>query len=135
MKRFISEYAKYKINSYENNKLMGADVKTEMISNIHKALDLSKKGYISVDEAIRMINENWMKYWIDGKFWKVENIMKVKVNKISKEEQSENKAIKALNFIINSNGGLTDKQIESIEELIDGGFIEAINDYELRIHN
>ena len=135
MKRFISEYAKYKINSYENNKLMGADVKTEMISNIHKALDLSKKGYISVDEAIRMINENWMKYWIDGKFWKVENIMKVKVNKISKEEQSENKAIKALNFIINSNGGLTDKQIESIEELIDGGFIEAINNYELRIHN
>ena len=135
MKRFISEYAKYKINSYENNKLMRADVKTELISNIHKALDLSKKGYISVDEAIRMINENWMKYWIDGKFWKVENIMKVKVNKISKEEQSENKAIKALNFIINSNGGLTDKQIESIEELIDGGFIEAINDYELRIHN
>ena len=135
MKRFISEYAKYKINSYENNKLMGADVKTELISNIHKALDLSKKGYISVDEAIRMINENWIKYWIDGKFWKVENIMKVKVNKISKEEQSENKAIKALNFIINSNGGLTDKQIESIEELIDGGFIEAINDYELRIHN
>ena len=61
--------------------------------------------------------------------------MKVKVNKISKEEQSENKAIKALNFIINSNGGLTDKQIESIEELIDGGYIEAINDYELRIHN
>ena len=135
MKRFISEYAKYKINSYENNKLMGADVKTELISNIHKALDLSKKGYISVDEAIRMINENWMKYWIDGKFWKVENIMKVKVNKISKEEQSENKAIKALNFIINSNGGLTDKQIESLEELIDGGFIEAINNYELRIHN
>ena len=135
MKRFISEYAKYKINSYENNKLMGADVKTELISNIHKALDLSKKGYISVDEAIRMINEMWIEYWIDGKFWKVENIMKVKVNKISKEEQSENKAIKALNFIINSNGGLTDKQIESIEELIDGGFIEAINDYELRIHN
>lgn len=135
MKRFISEYAKYKINSYENNKLMGADVKTEMISNIHKALDLSKKGYISVDEAIRMINENWIKYWIDGKFWKVENIMKVKVNKISKEEQSENKAIKALNFIIKSNGGLTDKQIESLEELIDGGFIEAINNYELRIHN
>lgn len=61
--------------------------------------------------------------------------MKVKVNKISKEEQSENKAIKALNFIIKSNGGLTDKQIESLEELIDGGFIEAINNYELRIHN
>ena len=58
MKRFISEYAKYKINSYENNKLMGADVKAELISNIHKALDLSEKAYISVDEAIRMINKN-----------------------------------------------------------------------------
>ena len=68
MKRFISEYAKYKINSYENNKLMGADVKTEMISNIHKALDLSKKGYISVDEAIRMIYENWIK-WIKVTFY------------------------------------------------------------------
>ena len=57
--------------------------------------------------------------------------MLVKINKTSAEEKAE----KALNFIIESNGGLTDKQIESIEELIDGGFIEAINDYELRIHN
>ena len=61
MERFISEYAKYKINSYENNKLMGADVKTELISNIYKALDLSKKGYISVDETIKIINANWIK--------------------------------------------------------------------------
>ena len=61
--------------------------------------------------------------------------MKVKVNKISAEEQSENKAIKALNFIINSNGGLTDNQIEALQELIEGGYIEAINEYELKIHN
>ena len=61
--------------------------------------------------------------------------MKVKVNKISKEEQSENKAIKALNFIINSNGGLTTKQIEILQELIECGYIEAINEYELKIHN
>ena len=61
--------------------------------------------------------------------------MKVKVNKISAEEQSENKAIKVLNFIIDSNGGLTDEQIEVLQELIECGYIEAINDYELKIHN
>jgi hypothetical protein len=44
-------------------------------------------------------------------------------------------ALEALEFIIDSNGGLTDKQIEALQELIDGGFIEAINDYELKIHN
>ena len=57
--------------------------------------------------------------------------MLVKINKTSAEEKAE----KTLQFIIESNGGLTDKQIESLEELIDGGFIEAINGYELRIHN
>ena len=57
--------------------------------------------------------------------------MKVKINKTSAEE----KAIKALNFIINSNGGLTNEQIEILQELIEFGYIEAINDYELRIHN
>jgi predicted DNA binding protein len=44
-------------------------------------------------------------------------------------------ALEALEFIIDSNGGLTDKQIEALQELIDGGYIEAINDYELKIHN
>ena len=57
--------------------------------------------------------------------------MKVIINKISAEEKAE----KTLQFIIDSNGGLTDKQIEVLLELIDGGYIEAINDYELRIHN
>ena len=61
--------------------------------------------------------------------------MLVEVKTISKEKCNYNKAEKALNFIINSNGGLTDKQIEVLLELIDGGYIEAINDYELRIHN
>ena len=57
--------------------------------------------------------------------------MLVKINKVSAEEEAE----KTLQFIIDSNGGLTDKQIEVLQELIDGGFIEAINGYELRIHN
>ena len=57
--------------------------------------------------------------------------MLVKINKISAEEKAE----KTLKFIIDSNGGLTKKQIEVLLELIDGGYIEAINNYELKIHN
>ena len=45
------------------------------------------------------------------------------------------KAHEALDFIIESSGCLTELQIEALRQLIDGGFIEAINDYELRIHN
>ena len=48
---------------------------------------------------------------------------------------SRDKAHEALDSIIESSGGLTDCQIEALRQLIDGGFIEAINDYELRIHN
>lgn len=61
--------------------------------------------------------------------------MKVNVRKISVEERKENNANKTLKFIIESNGGLTNSQIEALEELIDGGYIEAINNYELRLHN
>ena len=48
---------------------------------------------------------------------------------------SRNKAHEALDFIIESNGGLTDCQIEALRELIDGGFLEAIDDYTLKLHN
>ena len=34
------------------------NIKNICYTIIHKALDLSKKGYISVDEAIKIINEN-----------------------------------------------------------------------------
>ena len=57
--------------------------------------------------------------------------MKVIINKISAEEKAE----KTLQFIIDSNGGLTQPQIKAIKELIDGGFIQAKNEYELIIHN
>ena len=57
--------------------------------------------------------------------------MKVIINKTSQERKAE----KTLQFIIDSNGGLTQTQIKAIKELIDGGYIEAINDYELKIHN
>ena len=57
--------------------------------------------------------------------------MKVIINKTSQEK----KALKTLQFIIDSNGGLTQSQIKAIKELIDGGFIQAKNEYELIIHN
>lgn len=57
--------------------------------------------------------------------------MLVKINKTSAEEKAE----KTLQFIIDSNGGLTKKQIEALQELIEGGYIAAINEYELKIHN
>lgn len=55
MKRFISEYANYKINIYENNKLMDIKIKDEQINKINKALILLKKGFIATDEAIILI--------------------------------------------------------------------------------
>ena len=44
------------------------------------------------------------------------------------------KAHEALDFIIESNGGLADCQIEALRELIDGGFLEADNGI-LILHN
>ena len=48
---------------------------------------------------------------------------------------NRDKAHKALDFIIESNGGLTDCQIEALRELIDGGFLEAIDNCTLKLHN
>ena len=48
---------------------------------------------------------------------------------------SRDKAHKALDFIIDSNGGLTDYQIEALRTLIDGGFLEAIDNCTLKLHN
>ena len=45
------------------------------------------------------------------------------------------KAHEALDFIIEANGGLTDCQIEALRELIDGGFLEAIDNCTLKLHN
>ena len=48
---------------------------------------------------------------------------------------SRDKAHEALDSIIESSGGLTDCQIEALRQLIDGGFLEAIDDYTLKLHN
>ena len=55
--RFIKEYANYKINCCKENELMKEEYKTEKIDKIHKALHLIEKSFITVDEAIKTINE------------------------------------------------------------------------------
>ena len=44
-------------------------------------------------------------------------------------------AYEAFEFIASSNGGLTDNQIKVIIELIDGGFITAIDEFSLKMTN
>ena len=58
MKRFIKEYANYKINSHKNNELMLDTIRNQKISTINKSLILVEKGMITIDEAIKTINEN-----------------------------------------------------------------------------
>ena len=45
------------------------------------------------------------------------------------------KAHEALDFIIESSGCLTELQIEALRTLIDGGFLEAIDNGTLVLHN
>ena len=45
------------------------------------------------------------------------------------------KAHEALDFIIESSGCLTELQIEALRTLIDGGFLEAIDNCTLKLHN
>ena len=52
-----------------------------------------------------------------------------------KESMRIHRAERALNFIVESNGGLTNKQVTVLQELIESGYIEAIDNYTLTIHN
>lgn len=55
MKRFILEYANYKIKDIKNNSLMREDIKIEAIAKIERVLKLEKIGFMTVDEAIKSI--------------------------------------------------------------------------------
>lgn len=57
MKRFIKEYANYKIHDYKDNELMRDEIKAEKINQINKALTYAERGFITVDETINLINE------------------------------------------------------------------------------
>lgn len=55
--RFLIEYANYKIRQLKNNELMYYDVREEEIEKIERAVNLFQRGFIVIDEAIRIINE------------------------------------------------------------------------------
>lgn len=55
--RFLIEYANYKIRQLKNNELMYYDVREKEIEKIERAVNYFQRGFIVIDEAIRIINE------------------------------------------------------------------------------
>lgn len=55
--RFMKEYASYQIKHMEVYVLMGEHVKEKARQKIIDAQSLYSKGYITVDEAMKMIGE------------------------------------------------------------------------------
>lgn len=56
-KRFVQEYANHKIKEIENNSQMQHDFKVEKITRISKAVTFEAQRFITIDEAIKIINE------------------------------------------------------------------------------
>lgn len=57
IKRFVNEYANYKINIISNNDLMRQEIKEEKLQDIKKYIKSLKRGLITVDECIYQINK------------------------------------------------------------------------------
>lgn len=57
IKRFVKEYANYKINIILNNDLMRQEVKEEKLQDIKKYIKVLERGLITVDECIYQINK------------------------------------------------------------------------------
>ena len=55
MKRFISEYAKFKKQNIAKNQLMQKQIKDEQIKKIVRVENLADRGLLSVDEAMRSL--------------------------------------------------------------------------------
>lgn len=55
VKRFIKEFANYKIENIEQNELMQKQIKDEKTKHIIKVLCLCEKGLLTIDEAITTI--------------------------------------------------------------------------------
>ena len=69
MERFIKEYANYQMKNYKQNTLMQKKYKDEKISKINKALAMREKGFITVDEAIKVILDEIWKRLISKRNW------------------------------------------------------------------
>lgn len=57
IKRFVKEYANYKINIISNNDLMPPEIKDAKLQDIKKYIKVLKRGLITVDECISQINK------------------------------------------------------------------------------
>lgn len=57
MKRFIKEYANYKLKDINSNDLMQEQFKKEKIAEINKIVKYRKSGLITIDEAMNAISK------------------------------------------------------------------------------
>ncbi len=57
IKRFVKEYANYKINTILNNDLMTQEIKEEKLQDIKKYIKVLERGLITVDECIYQISK------------------------------------------------------------------------------
>jgi hypothetical protein len=55
-KRFIIEYANYKLDEIANNTDMNGGIQTELMRRIDRAVRMVERGMITIDECIRIIN-------------------------------------------------------------------------------
>jgi hypothetical protein len=55
-KRFIIEYANYKLDEIANNTYMNGGIQTELMRRIDRAVRMVERGMITIDECIRIIN-------------------------------------------------------------------------------
>lgn len=56
MKRFIKEYATYKKDYILKADLMKEEIKKDKLLQIEKALKMIDRGYITIDETMKMLN-------------------------------------------------------------------------------
>ena len=55
VERFLKEYASYKKEVIKNNELIKSDIKENALFKIDKVLSLKEKGFITVDEALKIM--------------------------------------------------------------------------------
>lgn len=55
-KRFIIEYANYKLNEIASNADMNGGIQTELMRRIDRAVFCVERGMITIDECVRIIS-------------------------------------------------------------------------------
>ena len=53
--RFMKEYASYTKKAVFNSELMNDEIKQKAVKKIDRALNLTEKGLITIDEGMRLI--------------------------------------------------------------------------------